>query len=162
MFITSKQIENFRKRLVPQPDGCLVWTGAKYRFGHGQIKIGSIKNGTRKLEATHRVAYFLEHGKLPDGGVVRHKCDNPSCCLPDHLVPGTQRDNMKDMVDRGRSTGNKRDNRGEGNPFAKLKWEQVREIRQQPATVTNVELARRYGVTHAMISAIRLNKAWRE
>lgn len=162
MFITDSQIRNLKARLVIDEDGCLIWTGAKFRFGHGQIKIGSVKNNTRKLEATHRVAYFLEHGELPRGGVVRHSCDKPACCLPDHLVPGTQQDNMDDMVARGRSTGNCRDNRGEGNPSAKLTWEEVRAIRREPVTATNVDLGIKYGVTHSMISAIRLNKSWKE
>ena len=36
---------------------------------------------------------------------MRHSCDNPRCCNPNHLSVGTQRDNILDMVKRGRWKG---------------------------------------------------------
>jgi hypothetical protein len=162
MFVTEKQIANFKAKLVLDESGCLLWQGSKIGIGHGQIRIGSQKNGTRKLALVHRLAYFLEHGVLPDDLLVRHTCDTPACCLPAHLVLGTHQDNMDDMVIRLRSSGNGQDNRGTGNPAAKLTWEKVREIRELPRTIPNTVLGEKYGVTHSMISAIRLNKAWIE
>ena len=38
-----------------------------------------------------------------EGMVVRHKCDNRICFRFDHLEVGTQQDNMRDMLERGRN-----------------------------------------------------------
>lgn len=51
---------------------------------------------------------MIHHGDIPDGMVVRHKCDNPSCTNPDHLELGTRRQNVMDKIKRGR--GNARIN----------------------------------------------------
>ena len=48
--------------------------------------------------------YRLNKGKIPDGHIIRHTCDNPPCINPDHLISGTMKDNSMDMVKRGRST----------------------------------------------------------
>lgn len=40
------------------------------------------------------------YGWLPE--VVLHRCDNPPCYNPAHLLPGTQADNMRDMARKGR------------------------------------------------------------
>lgn len=59
--------------------------------------------GLRADAKTHRVSYFLTHGHLPPAPlVIRHTCDNPPCCNPAHLVPGTYQDNARDCVERGR------------------------------------------------------------
>lgn len=56
---------------------------------------------SRKLIA-YRVVYELVHGPIPDGQVVRHKCDNQICCNPKHLELGTQQDNIADAKARDR------------------------------------------------------------
>lgn len=80
------------------PDECWPWLASTRAFGHGQIS-GGPELGRRPIPA-HRVAFWLEHGYLPE--CVRHTCDNPPCCNPAHLEPGTIRDNRMDMVVRGR------------------------------------------------------------
>lgn len=78
------------------PNGCWEWPGANSshwtRSGYGVIQI----NG-RKIK-THRHAYELAFGKIPDGLFVCHKCDNKLCCNPDHFFLGTNRDNIIDLV----------------------------------------------------------------
>lgn len=77
------------------PDDCWPWLASTgTTMGHGQIKFQG-----RPVNA-HRVAFMLAYGYLPP--VVRHKCDNPPCCNPAHLEPGTIADNHRDMVERGR------------------------------------------------------------
>lgn len=53
-----------------------------------------------KVRRAHRVAFYLHHGYWPD--TARHKCDNPGCYNPTHIIDGTQADNVRDMMERGR------------------------------------------------------------
>lgn len=58
----------------------------------------------------HRLVYASWNNILLEelaGNVVRHTCDNPRCVNPEHLVLGTQADNMQDRVDRQRPTKRK-------------------------------------------------------
>jgi hypothetical protein len=82
-------------------EDCWPWIGATSSFGHGRVKFRG------KLYSSHRLAYHLGCGKLPERGadrnaLVMHTCDNPRCCNPDHLKLGTPRDNARDMVSKGR------------------------------------------------------------
>lgn len=79
-------------------NGCWLWTGATKQGGYGKIA----KGGDNGSFLTHRVAWELERGPIPDGVVVCHHCDNPGCCNPEHLFLGTQAENLLDMRRKGR------------------------------------------------------------
>lgn len=79
-------------------DECWEWQGALTR-GYGRLKRG---DGTKKLAYSHRVAYELKNGPIPEGMLICHKCDNRPCCNPAHLFIGTQMDNVRDMINKGR------------------------------------------------------------
>lgn len=83
-------------RNTKREGACLVWTGKRYRNGYGSLMHG------KRYRLAHRIAWELTHGREPDG-VVMHTCDTPECVEPSHLVLGTQRDNMRDMVRKGRA-----------------------------------------------------------
>lgn len=110
-----------------------------------------------KTYLVHRLKYEEVNGRIPEGMVVRHKCDNTTCINPEHLEVGTHADNVKDKVQRGRQS--KIPNPGEKNGASKLTDIQVLEIRADEHS-TNVALAKRYGVTHQMISKIRKGYFW--
>lgn len=87
-------------RVVIMPSGCLEWTGAKKRYGYGTIS--DLSGSGRKNLPTHRLAWELTYGPIPDGLFICHRCDNPPCCNPDHLFLGTHTENMADMRSKGR------------------------------------------------------------
>lgn len=58
--------------------------------------------GGRKVMATHIVWELTRGEPVPDGLMIRHKCDNSLCCNPEHLELGTHAQNTEDMVSRDR------------------------------------------------------------
>lgn len=87
---------------VGAADACWPWKKGCSRDGYGSIKLRRALPG-QFHEGAHRLAWQLHH-RLPltRATVIRHSCDNPPCCNPKHLLAGTQRDNVRDMVLRGR------------------------------------------------------------
>lgn len=143
-------VEAFWSRVdVGNEDVCWDWTGPKTDRAYG---VYSPLPGV--LLRAHRVAYALHNGGINDAMLVCHRCDNPSCCNPKHLFLGTSRDNMRDMVAKGRNKSIK----GERNPISKLTTEQVRLIYLDPRT--NREISQAYGVASALASLIRRRKIW--
>ena len=51
----------------------------------------------------YRLMYTLVNGEIPEGKVIRHKCDNSLCCNPKHLVPGTKSENENDKYENDRA-----------------------------------------------------------
>ncbi len=145
----------FCDRLVATEQGCLEWRGYCNPYGYGEIRIGG------KLYKTHRYAFELAHGPIPEGLVICHRCDNPPCCNPEHLFLGTHADNHADCIQKGRARYNPL--RGEESTSAILAAENVITIRAQYAAgrATQTELARKYGVTQSTIWLIVHNKKWR-
>lgn len=119
--------------------------------GGGYIQI-CINGKPRRL---HRVVYAAHHGKIQNGMVIRHTCNNPSCFTLQHLEIGTQADNMRDQVKSGRSrTGTK-------HHFAKITEAEVWSIRYQYPELRNIEVGAVFGISHKHVSAIRNNKTWK-
>jgi hypothetical protein len=98
--------ERFDEKWIPVPEcGCWLWTATATGNPSSGVKYGYISVGgrSRSPQRAHRVSYELYNGEIPEGLIVRHKCDNPLCVNPDHLELGTHADNSRDMVKRGRS-----------------------------------------------------------
>ncbi len=91
--------ERFWTKTKQVAGGCIEWQGARLSAGYG--KTGAGGRGGKTL-LTHRVAYELTHGPIPDGMFVCHHCDNPPCVNVDHLFLGTHEDNTRDKMDKGR------------------------------------------------------------
>ena len=129
---------------------CVEYQGYRDKDGYGR----QYNPRTKRQAPAHRMAYEQHHGVVLDStAVVRHTCDNPACVFVGHLVVGTQRDNMQDMVQRGRLGARK----GEANNQATLSDDQVEEIRSR-LTGRRGELTRlgkEYGVSRVTIANIR-------
>jgi DNA-binding XRE family transcriptional regulator len=151
MRVDESVIARFWPKVISKPeDGCWIWGASKNSMGYGQLRID------HRPYLAHRISYVIEHGDIPDGLVVRHRCDTPLCIRPSHLEIGTQSDNVKDMRNRGRAKYLGAP--GERNGSAKLSDEQVREIRKDQ-THELARLAREYGVTPTTIWMIQAGKS---
>jgi hypothetical protein len=94
---------NFWSKVTPDETGCWIWTGAISRRGYGQFAVN------QRTKSTHRLAYTVLAGEIPNGLQIDHLCHNPSecqpviaseckhraCCNPDHLEPVTSRVNIR-------------------------------------------------------------------
>lgn len=131
------------------PDDCWPWLASKMEMGHGHIWI---RKGV--FRAAHRVSWEVNRGPIPDGLHVLHSCDNPPCVNPDHLRLGTNRDNIRDKVERGRSSWVGR--------RSKLTWDEVRDIRRRARYGNHAALALEFGVSRSLVSMIAEGKRWPE
>ncbi len=103
-------------------DECWEYQGSLDGCGYGFTRT-AWKGPTVKA---HRVMYELYNDyTLQPKEVVRHTCDNPSCCNPHHLIKGTQADNVRDCIERGRFPNRA----GECNGRAKINEQLVKDIR---------------------------------
>lgn len=127
-------------------DSCWEWRGSRRRTGYGRAW------ADQKSIPAHRLAWELEHGPIPDGLFVLHKCDNPPCCNPDHLFLGTKKDNIIDCIKKGRYPHN----------GAKLTRNKAAEIRKKYAAggVTQNELGEEYDVDRHTIGRIINRRSW--
>lgn len=139
-----------RMRTVFSESGCHEWNGTIALNGYGMVHF----NGKSYL--AHRASYMEAKGDIPFGMNVNHHCDNRRCVNPEHLYVGTQKQNIADMLSRGRA-----DRRGEKTHSRRvLTWGDVRTIRAsgQP----NVDLAREYHVSRDCIYSVVNHRTWKE
>ena len=84
----SSPDEAFAARVVKDPSGCWLWTGATGPKGYGTIGIGD-----RRTQRVHRFSYERAKGPIPKGLQLDHLCRVRNCVNPDHLEPVTNREN---------------------------------------------------------------------
>ncbi len=102
-----------------------------------------------KKHAAHRFSFEYFRGNIPKGMLVCHRCDVRNCVNPRHLFLGTVKDNVIDMVVKGRSG------------TQKLKVGDISEIRKLLLVgETMKSIGKRFGVTRATIRDIKKRKTW--
>lgn len=137
--------DKYESYIYPEPNtGCWIWAG-----DHSNLYGRFTFNGKRQL--AHRISYQLHKGEIPSNMFVCHRCDSPFCVNPDHLFVGTAKDNVHDMMKKGRRRGSN-----------KLSEEQVKMIRSiDYSRFTMLYAAKKFGVTEANVSYILSNKSWK-
>ncbi len=145
--------EDFWARIeIGGANDCWPWTGPLTARKNGY---GSVWYRSRRWRA-HRLAYRLAKGKIPDGLLVRHTCDNRLCCNPKHLLVGTCKDNTQDAIRRGRLA------RGSRGGRAILHESDIPEIRKMAsAGVSYARIAASKGVATSTISTIIYGRNWK-
>lgn len=123
-------------------EGCRDWPWALSPKGYARLRWDgeARRAGHVILELAGRPRPSLEHHQL-------HSCDRPSCVAPWHIRWGTNLENRRESVERGRHAH-------------RLTEEQVRQIRAAVG-VRQRDLADEFGVTQRVIWGIRNNKTWR-
>jgi hypothetical protein len=131
---------------VAKSDGCWLWTASVGSDGYGTFGVSA-----KECWRVHRLAWTLEHGPIPDGMMVCHRCDVRRCVKTDHLFLGTAMDNNRDCISKGRDLHPA----GSHHPLAKLSRHDVISIRQAlDSGATKAALARQYGVHKTTVTRI--------
>lgn len=91
LLATPEFIEN---RIEPDPtSGCLLWIGAHDGQGYGQL-YGPLDHKKRSRRKVHRYLWEQQHGLVPAGFELDHRCRVRSCVNLLHLRVVTHADNM--------------------------------------------------------------------
>lgn len=164
----------------PELGPCWVWTAGRFPDGYGQFAVERIPRHA------HRLSWAMANGPIADGLLVLHHCDNRPCVNPGHLFLGTHKDNMRDMVAKGRAASGERHTtrlhpervvrgllhgrhthpertaRGERQAQSKLTEAKVRSIRRSRAAGDPLWLIALYhGVSISSISRVCLRHTWK-
>lgn len=154
---------------VAEPQDCWNWKRTQTANGG----YGLFTFGRGNLIRAHRLAYAMEYGPFDEKLFVRHKCDNPACCNPAHLELGTNLDNVRDAVERGRHSpppihyGDNHPMRrlkhirrpGETNGNSRYTAAQALAVFQSPLPID--KCAEAHGVSRGFVAAVRSGRTWR-
>lgn len=144
-FVGDLRAPALLNRVIITQRGCWNWPGR-----------GGKRHPMLHGENLSRAVYRANVGMLRRGQDVRHTCDNPRCVNPGHLLLGSNADNVRDRMARGRSA------KGEQTRTAKLNESAVREIRRllDAGGVSLSELGRRFNVNLSTIRLVKRRETW--
>ena len=129
--------------------GCVIWMGDCYPTEYGRISY------LGRNHTTHRLAWQLAKGPIPNGLFLLHHCDVRQCMNLEHLFLGTQADNMADMQSKGRGA------KGEINGNSRLTIGQAKEIRHRTIKgESQRKLAREFNVGKSTVARVINGRTW--
>lgn len=141
---------------LPGRNACWEWQGPRcYKYGSTSIL------GRGRTRLAHRVSYELAFGPIGDVKMlVCHKCDNPLCVRPSHFFLGTNAENYRDCVAKGRHR------HGANYPHTPMGQLKARVIRSEFAGVRShavlADVARQYNTSIHVIKAIVNNRSFKD
>lgn len=137
---------------VDKGGDCWLWTAR-----HNQGGYGNFYPQGKESWLAHRYAYFLEHGEIPAGLCVLHRCDTRACVRPDHLFLGTQLENIADRHAKHRDARQP----GVLHPQAKLNPAIALEIQRKVAEgVSSQQVALDFGIGYSTVRRIVKGEHW--
>lgn len=139
------------KVTIDTETGCWVWMACRDSNGYGRVRFC----GETRL--AHRVSLSIHRKEHLCNFHVLHRCDNPPCVNPEHLLLGTNADNVADMVAKGRNVVL----RGPQKFLAKLTLEDLRDVRLRlDAGETRRSIANIYDIHETQISRIATGNSY--
>ena len=131
----------FESKFVKSDVGCWEWTDSLSN-GYGRLKI----NGS--YQRAPRVSYMIYKGRIPDGMIVLHSCNNKKCVNPNHLRLGTKTENGRDAAIDGANG-------------AKLDVQDIDYIRRMlDSGLSLQEVADMYNVSRTTIREVKNRRTW--
>jgi hypothetical protein len=125
--------------------------GSSRRNGYGCFKF---RGG---VHDAHVLSYRHFSGDIPLGKEICHTCDIKSCVNPEHLFVGTRRENINDMINKGRHQ------HGINHHSAILTEEivlQMRELHEKNGVGCR-KLARQFGIGKTTAHSILDRRTWK-
>lgn len=145
------EIDRFRSKVkTVGPNECALWMASTCKDGYGQFQ-----DNARRRRLSHRYAWELANGPIPERMYVLHRCDNPPCCNVRHLFLGTAADNAADREAKGRGNQAK----GEKSGPAKISEKTARRVLEMPGS--HSEIAASLGMSRENVRSIKRRRTWR-
>lgn len=145
------------RAFVQKTDTCWMWTGATDRNGYGRFYLSPkdefyAESGVLRQVGAHQFALAMKLGRWPQQQAL-HRCDTPGCVRQSHLYEGSNTDNMRDKVERGRVP------RGESHGRARITEQDVLDLRS--GTRTARQIAETRGVSMSAAYHAKNGRNWK-
>lgn len=84
----DKTVARFAAKVEEAPDGCWMWTAARFRKGYGAFAYEG------RVWRAHRLTYLWFVGPISAALELDHLCRHRACVNPAHLEQVTHRENV--------------------------------------------------------------------